>query len=291
MRTSIIFNRLSCRRLGSISPKSLDLFSSSTTILVICLIVLVGFAGYVFHNGSYKAEIVFAAGHGEMPPAATKHIDPTLTNPSRTPIPASPTPTSTPTPSPTIKSPLPVKVKIEGVEGHRQSLPLSCEARSAVDWADFFGKTIDEVYFLEGLPVHDNPELGFVGDVNGSWGQIPPDPYGVHAKPIAHRLREFGLYAKAVQNMPWEELQSELAAGRPVILWVVGHIARGTPVPYSTRGGDETTVAKFEHTVIAIGYTENKITVVDGAKVYSRHKGEFLKSWGVLENQAVIWIK
>jgi len=29
---------------------------------------------------------------------------------------------------------------------------------------------------------------------------------------------------------------------------------------------------------------------LDGAKVYSKYKGEFLKSWGVLENQAVIWI-
>jgi hypothetical protein len=62
-------------------------------------------------------------------------------------------------------------------------------------------------------------------------------------------------------------------------------------VPYTTSEGEETIVAKFEHTVIAIGYMENKIIVVDGAKVYTRHKGEFLKSWGVLENQAVIWIE
>jgi uncharacterized protein YvpB len=75
-----------------------------------------------------------------------------------------------------------------------------------------------------------------------------------------------------------------------VILWVVGHIARGTPVPYTDSAGITTTVAKYEHTVIAIGYSENKITVVDGARVFSRHKGEFLKSWSVLENQAIIWL-
>ena len=90
--------------------------------------------------------------------------------------------------------------------------------------------------------------------------------------------------------MTWQELKAEVADGKPVILWVVGHVARGTPVPYTSSTGNTTTVAKFEHTVIAIGYTENKITVLDGAKVYTRHKGEFLKSWGVLENQAVIWI-
>lgn len=293
MRTSNIFKRQSGRRLGSLSQKSHALFSRSTIILVIYLIVLGGFTGYYFLNGSYRAEIVSAASLGEIPPAVTDQVDATLPGPTSTPVPASPTPTPTVTPTKTllIDPPLPAEMMIEGIEGHRQSLRLSCEARSAVDWAAFFGKDIDEIYFFEGLPEDDNPEIGFVGDVNGSWGQIPPDPYGVHAKPIAQRLREFGLYAKAVRNMTWEELQTELAAGRPVILWVVGHVARGTPVPYTTSGGDVTTVAKFEHTVIAIGYTENKITVVDGAKVYKRHKGEFLKSWGVLENQAVIWIK
>jgi uncharacterized protein YvpB len=169
-------------------------------------------------------------------------------------------------------------------------MPLSCESRSAVDWAAYFGKTINEYTFFNGLPVNDDPEQGFVGDAYGSWGQIPPDPYGVHAQPIAQRLREFGLNAKAVRNMTWLELKTELAAGRPAIVWVVGHVARGTPVPYTTSGGTVATVAKFEHTVIAIGYTENKITVLDGARVYSRYKGEFLKSWDVLENQAVIWI-
>ena len=169
-------------------------------------------------------------------------------------------------------------------------MPLSCESRSAVDWASYFGKSINEYGFFNGLRGHSNPEIGFVGSVYGSWGQIPPNPYGVHAIPIAQRLREFGLNAKAVRHMTWEELTTELAEGKPVIVWVVGHVGRGTPIPYTTAGGEVTTVARFEHTVIAIGYTENKVTVLDGARVYTRYKGEFMKSWDVLENQAVIWI-
>jgi len=185
---------------------------------------------------------------------------------------------------------LPDSVLITDIEGHRQSMPLSCEARSAVDWASHFGVEIDEVKFFKGLPSHDNPELGFVGDVHGSWGQIPPNDYGVHAAPIAQRLREYGLNAKGVRHMTLEALQAELAAGRPVILWVVGHVNRGTPVPYTGSDGGETIVAKFEHTVIAIGYTETRITVLDGARTYSIYHGELMKSWDVLENQAVVWI-
>jgi uncharacterized protein YvpB len=90
--------------------------------------------------------------------------------------------------------------------------------------------------------------------------------------------------------MTLEELKAEIAAGRPVILWVVGHVRRGTPVPYQSSDGEETIVAKYEHTVIAIGYTENKIKLVDGSRTYFIYQGEFMKSWNVLENQAVIWI-
>lgn len=169
-------------------------------------------------------------------------------------------------------------------------MPLSCEASSAVDWAAYFGVKINEKKFFDGLPSDDNPEVGFVGDVYGSWGQIPPNDYGVHAAPVAQRLREYGLNAKSVRNMTLEELKAEIAAGRPVILWVVGHVSRGTPVPYTASDGEETIVAKFEHTVIAIGYTESKIRVLDGSRKYYVYQGEFMKSWNVLENQAIIWI-
>jgi len=204
--------------------------------------------------------------------------------------PPTPTETSSPTPTKLPPTPIPERAEIEGIKGVKQSMPLSCEASSAVDWAAYFGVEIDEKKFFAGLPSDDNPEVGFVGDVYGSWGQIPPNDYGVHAGPIAQRLREYGLNAKSVRHMTLEELKAEIAAGRPVILWVVGHVRRGTPVPYQSSDGEETIVAKYEHTVIAIGYTESKIKVLDGSRTYYIYQGEFMKSWNVLENQAVIWI-
>jgi uncharacterized protein YvpB len=227
-------------------------------------------------------------------PLITKTLEPSP-SPSATPVPtqepATPTQIASPTPTSLPPTPLPASAAIEGIKGYKQSMPLSCEASSAVDWAAYFGVDIDEQEFFDGLPKHDNPELGFVGDVYGSWGQIPPNDYGVHADPIAHRLREYGLNAKSVRQMSLEELKAEIAAGRPVILWVVGHVRRGTPVPYTGSDGGETIVAKFEHTVIAIGYTENKIRVLDGYKQYSVYQGEFMKSWNVLGNLAVVWIE
>jgi uncharacterized protein YvpB len=261
------------------------------------LLVLAVLVGYAQLNLSLAPGLVLAAGikPGDLPTSTPiSPVSPTATPPpsARQPLSPSSTPAepSFPTPTPTLTPTLPAAASVSDIKGRRQSLPLSCESRSAVDWAAHFGYEIDEKAFFNGLPSDDNPDKGFVGSVEGSWGQIPPDPYGVHSQPVAQRLREYGLNAMAVQGMTLDELQAQIAGGRPVIVWVVGHIARGTPVPYTSSDGESTTVAKFEHTVIVIGYNEDRVTVLDGASVYSRYKGEFLKSWGVLGFQGVIWI-
>ncbi|NQS91653.1 MAG: C39 family peptidase [Chloroflexi bacterium] len=287
------------REMQPLSTKIVAFFTSGPVLIGANVLILGGFLTYFFLNQLPGPHVAAAAAPHTSAVQKTPLVDTQVPQPTNTPFsPSSRTPSPTesptiinsPTPTSTSKPLLPDKASINGMTGQSQSMPLSCESRSAVDWASYFGKIINEYKFFNGLPVHDNPEKGFVGDVHGSWGQIPPFPYGVHAKPVAHRLREFGLNAKSVRNMSWYELKTEIAAGRPVIVWVVGHVGLGTPVPYTASGGAVTTVARFQHTVIVSGYTDNKVTILDGAKIYTRYKGEFMKSWGVLENQAVIWI-
>jgi uncharacterized protein YvpB len=182
---------------------------------------------------------------------------------------------------------VPAEAAVEGVRGHRQSLPLSCESRSAADWAAFFGVAIDELEFLGRLPASDDPDRGFVGDVKGRWGQVPPNPYGVHAGPVARLLTDYGLRATPHRYMKWESLQAEIAAGRPVIVWVTGHVNEGEAQIYTAADGRKTVVAPFEHTVIVVGYTATTVTVVDGANVREHGLEQFLASWGVLRNMAV----
>jgi len=125
-------------------------------------------------------------------PAST--IPPTLASTLTLPPTQSPSSSHTPTPvqlgrallpSATLAPTLTAPTVLLDIIGHGQSLPLSCESRSAADWASYFGVAIDELEFLGRLPISDNPEIGFVGDVNGNWGKIPPDSYGVHAGPVA----------------------------------------------------------------------------------------------------------
>ncbi len=194
--------------------------------------------------------------------------------------------TQQPSPLPT----LPPQARIS-LRGSSQTLPLSCEARAAVDWAAYFGVKIEELEFQHCLPLSDNPEIGFVGDVGGVWGLLPPRSYGVHAPPVAACLRHYGLSAKARRNLTLEELRQEIAAGRPVIVWVSGHVQAGTPTIYTTQSGQKVRVVAHEHTVIVVGYTPETIIVVDGASTYGRATQNFLESWDTLGNMAVIMAK
>ena len=192
-----------------------------------------------------------------------------------------------PAPAPVSDPELPPEAKITGIGGRKQQYALSCEARSAADWAAFFGFAIDEDEFLHRLPISDNPDFGFVGDINGQWGQTPPNAYGVHAGPVAFLLRRYGLNAHAYKGLTWDHLRAQIAAGKPVIVWVVGHVERGKAVEYTAADGRTTIVARYEHTVILVGYTAEAVTLLDGSKIYTRPLSVFLDSWAVLGNMAI----
>lgn len=185
---------------------------------------------------------------------------------------------------------LPKAAHISGMPAHAQSLSLSCEARSAADWAAFWGVKISEQKFLAMLPRSGNPETGFVGDPKSSWGDIPPHGYGVHATPVANALKKLGLQATARRNMKWDDLRAEVAAGRPVIVWIIGQMWSGTPIKYKAPDGHTVTVAHHEHTMIITGYDAKWVDVVDAyTGQYQSYSIEtFQRSWSTLGNMAVI---
>jgi uncharacterized protein YvpB len=216
--------------------------------------------------------------------------------------PFQPLPTATLTPTPTA-TPIPISTstplntdaliskgaQISGVYGNPQIYSLDCEARSATDWAAFFGFHISESDFLNRLPKSDDPETGFVGNINGYLGQFPPKPYGVHARPIATLLRAYGLNAQSYKGFTWDDLKKEILDGRPVITWIVNY-----PYSIETRNytaasnGNTTTVARYEHTWIISGYDSWSVTVVDSQWTYRIDINEFLSRWSALGNMVVV---
>ncbi|MBI3242365.1 MAG: C39 family peptidase [Chloroflexi bacterium] len=249
--------------------------------------------GALSHNNPDTVLIVVMRATESALPALT--VSPTLLPtfallPARTLI-----PTNTPTPVSLGRLPQPTSAPTANAQGvlldiigHPQSLPLSCESRSAADWAGYFGAAIDELEFFGRLPVSDNPDVGFAGDVNGKWGNIPPNAYGVHAGPVAALLQDYGLSAEARRDLTWDNLRAELDAGRPVMVWVTGHVSSGAAVEYVATDGQTVVVAPFEHTVIVVGYTTDSVSVLDGSRIYLRSLEKFLDSWAVLGNMAIV---
>lgn len=218
-------------------------------------------------------------------PLPTPTALPPTPEPTPSPIPPSPTPEPSPTPLPWP----PPAASIENISGYPQTYTLSCESRSAVDWAHFFGIEIDETEFLQRLPLSDDPEIGFVGYYNDFNGQVPPYSYGVHADPVAKLLRDYGLPSSGLKGLSLDDLRSEIAAGRPVIVWIIYGVSSGYALDYTPADGQTTLVAPYEHTVIVIGYDADSITVLDGAWIYQRSIGQFMDSWQVLGNMALIY--
>jgi len=270
--------------------------------LGVLIVANVSLLGVVFMLVSKEptAVPVVAAAQTPRPRATATTFIPTLAPLTITPVPTTLTPSSippsfTPPPSPTPSqvfislAALPRRALIENISGQKQALPLSCESRSAADWAAYYGVMINELEFMGQLPISDNPDEGFVGSPRGEWGSTPPDAYGVHAWPIAQLLRDYGLRANAHRPLAWTKLKTEIAAGRPVIVWVVGHVEpeAGLPMAYTDSQGRTTIVAAKEHTVIVIGYSDDTVTVLDGKNIYRRPVDTFLAAWSVLGNMAI----
>jgi LysM repeat protein/uncharacterized protein YvpB len=185
---------------------------------------------------------------------------------------------------------LPPAAAVSGISGHPQSLPLDCESRSAADWAAFWGVAVDEITFFQQLPKTDDPETGFVGDVYDGPGNLPPRGYGVYAGPVATLLQEaYGLPATARRNLSEFELQSEIASGRPLIVWYLYGFRTAPAYVLTSADGGNFQAVPFEHTGIIIGYDPASYTVLDAFTGFAERvdRAQFLNSWAVLGNMAV----
>lgn len=175
------------------------------------------------------------------------------------------------------------------VPGRAQGHSLSCESRSAVDLLGFHGVTVSEDVFLASLPRSDNPDIGFVGDVNGPGEQLPPAGYGVHVDPVARAMRQYGLVVEAHRGKDLAWIRSELAAGRPVLVWATGQLDAPAGVRMRGVGGREFTAVRGEHTFIVVGAGPGDLVLLDPATGREKRvfEQQFDASWATLGRTAI----
>ena len=263
------------------SPR--DLRTIIALFLLISLIVIVSILSLI------KKPSVVSMMNPTVPPTvtlnATNGASPSLV-PSVTAIPLTLTP-GTPEPTPTHTPFVLPDSHYLKIDADKQYFALGCEASAAVDLAEYYDILIYQYNFQHELPLSDNPDLGFVGDAKGPWGQVPPYAYGVHAAPVAELLHKYGLDAEGGKGYSLEQLKVKIASGHPVIAWVIGNMVGGVPAEYTDSQGNKTIVAAYEHVVILTGYDQDSIRYVNNGRFFEVPNEVFLNSWGVLGNMAV----
>ena len=227
---------------------------------------------------------------GARSPAATQAWPPAFTLTSTATAPPAATFTLTVIPSPTVttRPTLPAAHDVPPFKVRHQLLSLDCESASASQWAGYFGFKINELKFQSSLPRSDNPDYGFVGNVNDPWGSEPPQGYGVYAGPVADLLNKLGVPALAEKNYSLDQVIHKLAADSPVIVWVVGHVESGTAYPIVDSHGRVAMVAAYEHVILVTGYAPDEIHYISEGVAYTVSIPTFLKSWAILGNMVVV---
>jgi uncharacterized protein YvpB len=144
---------------------------------------------------------------------------------------------------------LPPEVRLP-VAPQRQTHNLSCESSAASMVAQYHGVDLTEAEVLAALPLHDNPHLGFRGNVDGPTGGI--EDYGVYAGPILTILNDRGLQARLVEG-GLAGIKEAVARGNPVIAWVTYNCLPSTSTE-TIVDGQTVTLVPNQHTVVVTGY-------------------------------------
>lgn len=182
---------------------------------------------------------------------------------------------------------------------HRQEHSLSCEIATLKMALDYYGLDISENELLTNLVfdtteprspqnIWGNPNLGFVGDIDG---KIPDDGYGVYPKPLAQLTNRYRP-ARAFEEATLSQILTEVARKRPVIVW--GSIGSGKDISWRAEDGEEIKAVLGEHTRVITGFSgtvsnPKKIFLMDPVyDIRVMTKANFLADWALLDNKAVV---
>ncbi|MFA5188422.1 MAG: C39 family peptidase [Patescibacteria group bacterium] len=195
---------------------------------------------------------------------------------------------------------IPISPAIElSVPFHRQQHSLSCEAAALTMALNYKGVKVTENELINQLPVSDpgprqsgniwgDPNLGFVGNINGS---MPNTGYGVYEKPIFDLATKYRS-AKIMSNATITDLITELSNNNPIVVW--GVIGKGKDISWKTPAGKVIVAKLDEHARTLIGFTgssNNPKQMILLDPIYGKIRmsiSAFQKNWDMLADKAVV---
>lgn len=180
----------------------------------------------------------------------------------------------------------------------KQERELSCEAAALAMVLNFHKTPISEAEVIKKMPfdptvkqgdVWGDPDVGFVGDIDGVMGKTG---YGIHWNALA-QLASNWKKAIVLENNNVTDLVKHLDERRPVIIWIVnGGLRR--ELAWNTPQGRKVFALDNEHTQVVYGYEGNKnaptafhvMDTIKGPQI--RLAKDFLKDWDSFGKKAVV---
>jgi uncharacterized protein YvpB len=180
---------------------------------------------------------------------------------------------------------------------HHQERELSCEAAALKMVLNFHQIKISEAEIIKKMPIDPtkklggvwgDPDVGFVGDIDGKMGETG---YGIHWNAFA---RWASKWKKSIilGNKSITGLISHLDAKRPVIIWTIMGPRR--EMTWKTAKGRKVFALENEHTQVVYGYEGPKeapttFHIMDPEKgPQTRSTADFLKDWDTFGRKAVV---
>ncbi len=257
-------------------------------ILAVAVATGIYYSWRVWTTDVSSAQAAMAA--GPTVPARRPTVQPiaiptSVVRPTRTSV-SVPTATAVPTP-------LPAEVLLADVPLGRQQRSLSCELQSAADLAWYHGKpyTWLEIFLRVGHDPGGNPHKGFVGSsLDDPPGSIYPAGYGVYAEPIAAALQQIGLKAEVHYGESVDWLRSQIALGRPVMVWATAGMAQAAIETWIAADGALIRGVRGEHTYLVAGYTPAGVWVLDPWNAQRRFYewAVFVTAWELFDRMSIV---
>lgn len=183
---------------------------------------------------------------------------------------------------------------------HPQEHALSCETAALRIALNYYGAGVTEDELLENLHfdtkeprspqgIWGDPELGFVGDIDGS--VFKGTGYGVYEKPILDLALKYRP-SLIMENPSLSKILEEVKNGHPVIVW--GLLSKRKTIVWQTEEGKKIEVHPGEHARVVAGFygpvaNPTKIILMD--PIYGKikmSKEKFTSDWKVMENRTVV---
>ncbi len=176
---------------------------------------------------------------------------------------------------------------IQGFPSVTQWYSLDCEYAAAAAVTLYWGNLVSQRDFLHEVPSSPNPHLGFRGDINGQVGGT--GDYGVYAEALAPVLERHGYKATTFYGGV-SRLKANVAAGRPVVVWITTGKGLERPIYHKTYEGETFKLVPGEHAVVVYGYDSGGVRLMDvgDGGFYYTEWDSFVRRWSYFDQMALV---